>query len=226
MDIQQQLKALSDPAYREFQSKLMPTVPKERIWGVRMPLIRKLAKDIFGSPEAESFMEQLPHSYYDEDMLHGALLCLYKDYEATVMALNRFLPYVDNWAVCDTMRPKAFNKCPPGFYEQCLRWMESKEVYTCRFGMEMLMSFFLKERFRPQLPYLVAKVKSEAYYVQMMQAWFLATALAFQWDEVLPVLEQRLLTPFVHNKTLQKARESYRISSEQKAHLQSLKIPL
>lgn len=221
--IQEKLFALQDLNYRQFQAKLMPTVDPEQIIGVRMPALRKLAKELKGTAEAEAFLRTLPHRYYDENNLHGLLLCARSGYEETVAGLDIFLPHVDNWATCDLLSPRAFRTHPPQLPGQIRRWLDSGETYTVRFGLEMLMSFYLDECFRPEYLDWAAEVKSEEYYVRMMVAWYFATALAKQYDAALPYLRQRRLDRWTHNKTIQKAVESYRITPEQKDELRSLR---
>lgn len=221
--IQEKLFALQDLNYRQFQSKLMPTVDPEQIIGVRMPALRKLAKELKGTVEAETFLAALPHRYYDENNLHGLLLCARSGYEETVAGLDIFLPHVDNWATCDLLSPRAFRSHPPQLPEQIRRWLDSGDTYTVRFGLEMLMSFYLDECFRPEYLDWAAEVKSEEYYVRMMVAWYFATALAKQYDAALPYLTSRRLEQWTHNKTIQKAVESYRITPEQKDALRALR---
>ena len=221
--IQEKLFALQDLNYRQFQAKLMPTVDPEQIIGVRMPALRKLAKELKGTAEAEAFLRTLPHRYYDENNLHGLLLCARSGYEETVAGLDIFLPHVDNWATCDLLSPRAFRTHPPQLPGQIRRWLDSGETYTVRFGLEMLMSFYLDECFRPEYLDWAAEVKSEEYYVRMMVAWYFATALAKQYDAALPYLTGRRLEQWTHNKTIQKAVESYRITPEQKDALRALR---
>ena len=221
--IQEKLFALQDLNYRQFQAKLMPTVDPEQIIGVRMPALRKLAKELKGTAEAEAFLRTLPHRYYDENNLHGLLLCARSGYEETVAGLDIFLPHVDNWATCDLLSPRAFRTHPPQLPGQIRRWLDSGETYTVRFGLEMLMSFYLDECFRPEYLDWAAEVKSEEYYVRLMVAWYFATALAKQYDAALPYLTGRRLEQWTHNKTIQKAVESYRITSEQKDALRALR---
>lgn len=221
--IQEKLFALQDLNYRQFQAKLMPTVDLEQIIGVRMPALRKLAKELKGTAEAEAFLAALPHRYYDENNLHGLLLCARSSYEETVAGLEDFLPHVDNWATCDLLSPRAFRSHPPQLPEQIRRWLGSGDTYTVRFGLDMLMSFYLDECFRPEYLDWAAEVKSEEYYVRMMVAWYFATALAKQYDAALPYLTSRRLEQWTHNKTIQKAVESYRITPEQKDALRALR---
>ena len=219
----EQLFALQDLGYKQFHSKLMPTINPDVIIGVRTPQLRKLAKQIAKSTEVENFMQQLPHYYYEENNLHGFLIESIKNFDACMEALNQFLPYVDNWATCDMMTPKALKKDLPGLYEWVKIWIASEETYTIRFGINILMKYFLDEAFLPEYPEMVASVRSEEYYVKMVVAWYFATALAKQYDFVLPYLTEQRLDTWTHNKTIQKAVESYRITPEQKAYLKTLK---
>lgn len=223
MKIQKRLFELQDKEYAAFQSKLTPTVPKESFIGVRVPEARKLAKSYSKEPECQDFLKELPHQYYDENMLHGLLLSEMKDYDACIHAVDLFLPYVDNWAVCDIMSPKVFKKHKAELLENIRRWAASDQVYTCRFGLEMLMTHFLDGDYSPEYLEIAAGVHSEEYYVNMMIAWFFATALAKQWDTAISYVTENRLDEWVHNKTIQKARESNRITDEQKEYLKSLK---
>jgi len=221
--ITEQLFALQDLEYKKFHSKLMPTVHPDVIIGVRTPDLRKLAKMLKGTPEAEQFLTEFPHQYYEENNLHGFLLESIKEFDACVTALNDFLPYVDNWATCDMMSPKALKKDLAKLYEWVKTWIASKETYTVRFGVNMLMKYYLEEEFRPEYPELVASIRSEEYYIKMVVAWYFATALAKQYEAVLPYLLEHRLDAWTHNKTIQKAVESYRITPKQKAFLKTLK---
>ena len=223
-EIQQRLFALQDAGYRDFHAALMPTVDKALVIGVRMPALRALAKELKGTEPAADFMAQLPHKYYEENNLHAALIGHIRDFDACMAAVERFLPYVDNWATCDMMNPRALAKDKAALLERIRLWLQSSHTYTVRFGMEMLMNHFLEEDFREEYPALVASVQSEEYYVRMMQAWYFATALAKQYEAAVTYLEQRRLGAWVHNKTIQKARESFRVSQEQKEYLKSLKV--
>lgn len=220
--IEGRLFELQDPAYRDFHSRLMPTIDKETIIGVRTPQLRKLAKELSRMPESAEFLRRLPHRYYEENNLHGFLIEMIRDYDACIEAINTFLPYVDNWATCDLMMPKVFAKHLPELLVQAKEWIASDATYTVRFGIGVLMRFYLDEEFSLDYAELVAGVRSEEYYVNMMVAWYFATALAKQYEAVLPFLEQRRLDRWTHNKAIQKAVESYRITDEQKAYLKTL----
>lgn len=222
--IEGRLFELKDPGYRDFHSRLMPTIDKETIIGVRTPQLRKLAKELRKMPEAAEFLKKLPHKYYEENNLHGFLIEAIRDYEECIQAVNAFLPYVDNWATCDMMAPKVFGRHLDELLPQVKAWIASGETYTVRFGIETLMRLYLDEHFSIEYAELVAGIRSEEYYVKMMVAWYFATALAKQYEAVLPFLERQSLERWTHNKTIQKAVESYRITDEQKAYLRTLKM--
>ncbi len=223
MDIQETLHAMQDTKYQAFQCKLLPTVDPETVIGIRTPALRKLAKTLAGSPEAEEFLRSLPHRYYDENNLHSFLLCSIRDFDTCIEALDRFLPYVDNWATCDQLNPAVLAKHPDQLLPHIRRYMSSTHTYTIRFGIELLMRYYLDELFRPEYLTMVAQIRSEEYYVNIMCAWYFATALAKQYEAALPYITNRQLPRWVHNKTIQKAVESYRVSPEQKAFLKTLK---
>ncbi len=223
MDIRKELFRLADKDYAAFQAKLTPTIDPKLFIGVRVPNVRKLAKEIYKQGDYSKFLKELPHKYYDENMLHGLIISEYKDYESCVEEVNRFLPYVDNWAVCDIMSPKCFKKNKDLLIKKIKEWTKSKHVYTSRFGIEMLMSHYLDNDFKEEYLKIPAKVKLDDYYSKMMVAWFFATALAKQWDATIPYIENNILEAWTHNKTIQKAKESYRITPEQKDYLITLK---
>lgn len=212
------LFSMQDAAYREFQAKLLPTVDKETIIGVRTPQLRALAKEL----RIED-LGPLPHRYYEENALHAFCIENTKDYESCMEALERFLPYIDNWAVCDSLRPKCFRKHRPELLERIKVWLQSAHTYTVRFAIGMLMVHFLEDDFSEEAPELVASVYSNDYYVNMMMAWYFATALAKQYDRVIGYLQRERLPLWVHNKTIQKAVESFRITQEQKDYLRTLR---
>lgn len=220
------LFALKDENYRRFHAKLIPDIPIDNIIGVRTPVLRKYAKEVAKLPEANIFLESLPHSYYEENNLHGALLSLLypKDIIAFMEQLERFLPYVDNWATCDMLSPKIFKKHLPYVYERVQKWLQSDAVYTIRFGIVTLLGFYLDNAFEPEMLQLVANVRSEEYYVNMVVAWYFSMALVKQYDATLPYIQNRVLEPWTHNKSIQKAIESRRIPQETKAYLRGLKI--
>lgn len=221
---QKALFSMRDPGYRDFHARLMPTVDKKTIIGIRTPQLRKFAKEFAKKPESELFLHELPHRYYEENNLHGFLISNMKDYERCVRELYRFLPYVDNWATCDLMSPKIFKKHLPELLEHIKNWIASEHTYMVRFGIGMLMSFYLDEAFEPEYLRMVSFVKSEEYYINMMIAWYFATALAKQYDSAVIYLEEKRLDKWTHNKTIQKAVESYRITEQQKLYLRTLKI--
>lgn len=222
-EIEKRLFALQDEKYRMFQAKLMPGVPTERIIGVRTPELRKLARELAKQEGIEAFLLALPHKYYDENNLHGFIISECRDYEKTITALDAFLPYVDNWATCDLLSPKVFRKHREHLAADIDRWLRSDQTYTVRFGIEMVMSHYLDGNFDAKWLERIAAIRSEEYYVNMMIAWFFATALAKQWDAALPYITGRALDRWTHNKTIQKATESDRITEEQKIYLRGLK---
>ena len=224
MNIKEELLALQDISYADFQAKLTPNIPRELFIGVRVPELRKLAKKVIEEPETSKFLKDLPHKYYDENMLHGLLISEMKDYDACLVAVNEFLPYVDNWAVCYIMSPKIFKKNKTALLEKIKEWSASEKTYTCRFGIETLMSHFLDDDFKPEYLEIVISVNRQDYYVQMMIAWFFATALVKEWDATIKHMEDQRLDPWTHNKTIQKARESRRITPQEKEYLKSLKV--
>lgn len=223
MNIQKRLLELSDEKNADFSAKLTPGIDREKFLGVRIPASRKLAKEIIKGNEHKDFLNSLPHKYYDENILHSILISEIKDYDECVKYIDEFLPYVDNWAVCDTMSPKAFNSEHERLMSDILRWVNSEQTYTIRFGLKILMAHFLDNDFKKEYLEIPARIKSNEYYINMMIAWFFATALAKQWDSTIMYIENGVLDKWVHNKTIQKARESYRITAEQKEYLKSLK---
>lgn len=224
--VQMWLFEMQDLSYKEFHIKLIPTVDPDTVIGVRTPELRKFAKEFAKTPHAAEFLQILPHKYYDENNLHGFLIETMQDYDGAIAALDTFLPYVDNWATCDMIRPKVFRHHLNRLREQIKIWMASDHMYTVRFAMEMLLTFYLDEHFEPEYLAWVAAVRSDEYYVNMMIAWFFATALSKQYDASLPYIEQKRLAPWTHNKAIQKAIESYRISDRQKSYLRKLKVHL
>lgn len=223
MNIQEKLFSLQDLKYRDFHAKLVPGIDKDRIIGVRVPDLRKLAKEI-PLEEAKAFMGELPHKYIEENNLHGFIISSMKDFEAVIRELEAFLPYVDNWATCDLISPKIFKKNLDELLPYIDKWLKSQETYTIRFGIEMLMSFYLDADFKPEYLEKVAKIRSEEYYVRMMVAWYFATALAKQYDASIGYIEQHRLEDWTHRKTIQKAVESRRLTPEQKNYLKTLSI--
>lgn len=222
--VQARLFEMQDLSYRDFHSKLMPTVDKEKIIGVRVPELRKFAKEFAKTEEAKDFLKILPHKYYEEDNLHAFLIEQIKDFDECVSALDDFLLYVDNWATCDMMTPKVFKKNTDELLPKINEWLISDYTYEVRFAIGMLMKLYLDENFDEKYLKLVAGVKSDEYYINMMIAWYFATALAKQREKTLPYIENRALDKWTHNKAIQKAVESYRITKEQKEYLKTLKI--
>jgi 3-methyladenine DNA glycosylase AlkD len=223
-DIRNRLFALQDAEYREFHCKLIPTVNPETVIGVRTPELRKFSREFAKTPEAAEFLKLLPHSYYEENNLHGFVIETIRDYETAIAAVDLFLPFIDNWATCDLMSPKVFKKHLPELYGKIPQWLESGKTYTIRFGIGMLLRFFLDDAFRPEMLELVAAVQSDEYYVNMMIAWYFATALTKQYNTAAPYIIEQRLSAWTHNKTIQKAIESFRITDETKRYLRSLKV--
>ena len=213
-----------DIKYRDFQAPLFPNLDKSKMIGVRTPELKKLAKELYGKDIANKFIEMLPHRYFDENQLHAFIISLIKDYDTCLKEVDKFLPSVDNWGTCDQLSPKVFAKHKDELIITIKRWLKSKHTYTIRFAVGMLMQHYLDESFKEEYMKMVASIKSEEYYVNMMIAWYFATALAKQYDSTIKYIEDKQLDPWVHNKTIQKAVESYRITNEQKAYLKSLKI--
>ena len=222
--IKDRLFELRDEDYRKFHSRLMPTVDEKKIIGVRTPQLRKLSGEISKMPQKEEFMKRLPHDYYEEYNLHGLLIERIRDYDKCTKELDLFLPYVDNWATCDMISPGIFRKHLPQLSEKAEEWVLSEHTYTIRFGIGMFMKYFLDGAFAKEYADIVSSVRSGEYYVNMMIAWYFATALAKQYERVLPYIEKRRLDVWTHNKTIQKAVESHRIIPEHKAYLKTLKI--
>ncbi len=221
--IQKRLFEMQDLKYRDFNSRLIPEVDPETVIGVRTPQLRKFAKELFRQPEKEEFLNKLPHRYYEEMNLHGFLIEQVRDFDACVEQLEHFLPFVDNWATCDLVTPKVFKSHTAELLMYIRRWLDSDAVYTVRYGIRMLMWFYLEDEFEAGYLEMAAAVRSEEYYIKMAVAWYFATALTKQYDAALPWIEQERLEPWVHNKTIQKAVESYQIPNERKAYLRGLK---
>ena len=223
-EIRTELVRMQDRKYRDFQMGLTPTVAPERFIGVRTPDLKNLAKQLSRREDIGLFLDALPHYYFEENQLHAFLLSEMKDFAVCLNAVERFLPYIDNWATCDQLSPKVFRKHRQELRSAVWRWIDSGQTYAVRFGIKMLMDHFLDGDFEPVYLEMTASVRSEEYYVRMMVAWYFATALAKQYDAALPYIENRRLDPWTHNKTIQKAVESYRIRPEQKEYLRGLKI--
>lgn len=223
MKIQEELFKLQDISYKEFHSKLIPTIDKNTIIGIRIPLLRSFAQKIKYTKEADKFLNTLPHTYYDENVLHALLLSEMTDYETFIKSMQAFLPYIDNWAVCDVLKPKSIKKHKQIFIDEIKSWILSKDTYTIRFGVVMLKTYYLDEDYQKDYLNYPLQVKSDEYYVNMAISWFYATALAKHYDEVVKILKDKKLSVWIHNKTIQKAIESYRITKEQKEELKKLK---
>ncbi len=222
--IQDRLFELQDLEYKEFHSKLMPTVCEEKIIGVRVPQLRKFAKELNKLECKTEFLRTLPHKYYEEDNLHAFLIEQIKEFDECISALDNFLLFVDNWATCDMMAPKVLGKSPEKLYEKIEEWARSSHTYTVRFAVVTLMKFFMNERLDEKHLKLISSIKSDEYYINMAIAWYFATALSSNWEIVIPYIEKQKLDKWIHNKTIQKAVESYRITKEQKEYLKTLKI--
>ena len=223
-EIRNELFKMQDTAYRDFNSKLIPTVDKSLFIGVRTPELRKYAKQLAKREDIEEFLHSLPHKYFDENQLHAFIVSEIKDFKSCVDKVNEFLPYIDNWATCDQLSPKVFKKHHKELIAYIKEWLESDKVYTVRFGIGMLMEHFLDEDFDISYLETVSNIRSDEYYVNMMIAWYFATALAKRYENIIPFIEKRSLDIWTHNKAIQKAVESYRISNEKKEYLKSLKI--
>lgn len=223
--ITQGLWDLQDCSYRDFQAKLIPTLDKEKIIGVRTPALRKYAKEFMHHPQVKAFLLRLPHTYYEENNLHGELLCLMykKDLEGFLAQLEKYLPYIDNWATCDMLAPKVFCQDLSLVYQKIQTWLASEQEYTVRFGIVSLMRFYLDEAFQPEMLDRLMQVQLDTYYVNMALAWYYSMALVKQYEAVIPLLENHVLKPFVHNQTIQKACDSKRFSQTQKAYFKSLR---
>ncbi len=223
-EIRNRLFELKDEKYKDFTLKIIPGLEPDNVIGVRTPKVAQLTKEIIKSGDYSSFLDDCPHKYYEEMGIHVAIINLMKDYDSVIREIDRFIPYVDNWATCDGIKPrKAFSKNCDRLIIDAKRWIKSEHIYTKRFGIEMIMNFFLDDNFKREYNDLVASIRSDEYYINMMIAWYFATALAKQYNDTIPFIENRRLDEWTHKKTIQKARESYRITEEQKEYLKSLK---
>ena len=222
--IQDKLYSLQDKKYRDFQGKLIPTVNPKAIIGVRTPDLRTLAKELAKQEDIGTFLDTLPHTYFDENQLHAFILSEMKDYGQCIERVKEFLPYIDNWATCDQLSPKAFKKHKTELLKEIKTWLKSDATYTVRFAVGMLMQHYLDDDFNSTFPKLVAAIKSDEYYINMMRAWYFATALAKQYDAIIPYIEQKKLDPWTHSKAIQKAVESYRITPVQKEYLKTFRL--
>lgn len=222
--VRDELFAMRDEKFRDFNSKLIPHIDKARVIGVRTPELRKYAKALFASGEGREYIRILPHEYFEENNLHAYIISLIPDFSEAMAQTEIFLPYIDNWATCDTFSPKVFKKQPDEVYEKIKLWLKSERTYTVRFGIVFLMANYLDALFKSEMLELIAGIKSDEYYINMAIAWYFSTALAKQYDAALPYITSRRLDPWTHNKAIQKSIESFRISEERKAYLRELKI--
>lgn len=221
--IQNKLFSLQDNGYKDFHASLMPTVPSDAILGVRVPILRKYAKELYKKGGYECFLDNLPHRYYEENNLHAFIISL-MPYEQFIVEIKRFLPFIDNWATCDGLKPKCIKGNEQDFVNKIYEWLSSEREYTVRFGISMLLSYYLDEHFKEEYLERVSSIRSEKYYINMMIAWYFATALYKKYDATIPYLLERKLPIWIHNKTIQKAIESYRITPNQKIFLRALRI--
>lgn len=222
--IRETLFEMRDPAYRVFQCSLMPTVDPKTVIGIRTPALRRYAKTLWREGNADGFLAKLPHAYYEENNLHAFLIEQMGTFDQTVAAVDRFLPFVNNWATCDSMSPKIFAKEPCALLPYIERWLSSDKTYVVRYAIGLLMRYFLDERFSTRYADRVAAIRSEEYYVNMMIAWYFATGLAKQYDAILPYISEHRLPTWIHNKTIQKAVESYRVNDMQKQYLRAMRM--
>lgn len=220
--VRRELFALRDEKYRDFHKKLVPTVDDERIIGVRIPVLRKYAKNL-SAETGSAYLDLLPHHYVEENNLHAFIISGMKDFDDAMRRTEEFLPYIDNWATCDSFMPKVFKKHPAEVYEKVKHWLKNEHTYTVRYALVTLLNNFLDEEFRPEMLDLAAHLRSNEYYINMAIAWYFSIALVKQYDAALPYIIHRRLAPWVHNKAIQKAIESYRISSDRKKYLRELK---
>ncbi len=220
-EITAELFKYQDKKYREFQAKLIPNISAEKIIGVRTPVLKKLAKSVLISPD---FLQTLPHEYFEENQIHAFVISEIKDFEKCLFEVNKFLPFIDNWATCDQLSAKILKKRESDLLPQIQKWIQSGKTYTVRFGIKMLMNHFLNEDFDISFPEIISKIRSDEYYIKMMVAWYFSTALSKQYAAILPFIQNKTLEKWTHNKAIQKAIESLRISAEQKDYLRKLKI--
>jgi 3-methyladenine DNA glycosylase AlkD len=225
--IKNELLSMQDKTYKDFHSKLMPTINSNSIIGVRVPILRDYAKKLFKENSIESlnsFLKNLPHEFYEENNIHAFIIEKINNFDECIFYLDEFLPYIDNWATCDMLNPKIFKTNYEKLLEKIYQWINSDSVYTVRFGIGMLMRYFLDEKFETKYLDLVSSINSEEYYINMMRAWFFATALAKQYDQTLPYIKNYSLDKWTHNKTIQKANESFRITKDQKEELKKFRL--
>ena len=223
MTLINKLIKIKDEKYKEFQAKLVPNIPKENILGIRTPDMRKIAKEIYTSGEKDKFLNELPHKYYEENLIHFFIISMIKDFDECIKKVDEFLPYVDCWPVSDQATPTSFKKNHEKLLPYIKKWIRSKHIYTARFGIRMLMNEFLGDDFKEEFLELVASIKTDEYYLKMMIAWYFATALAKKYNETIPYFENKCLDEWIHKKGIQKAIESYRVTEEHKIYLKSIK---
>ena len=223
MTLINKLIKIKDEKYKEFQAKLVPNIPKENILGIRTPDMRKIAKEIYTSGEKDKFLNELPHKYYEENLIHFFIISMIKDFDECIKKVDEFLPYVDCWPVSDQATPTSFKKNHEKLLPYIKKWIRSKHIYTARFGIRMLMNEFLGDDFKEEFLELVASIKTDEYYLKMMIAWYFATALAKRYNETIPYFENKCLDEWIHKKGIQKAIESYRVTEEHKIYLKSIK---
>ena len=221
--IREKLFSLTESEYLEFMSPLLPTVRREQMIGVRMPILKKMAREMFRSKKYDSFLSSLPHDFYEENAIHAYILCELKG-EELARQLEEFLPYVDNWGICDSLRPKDFSLRSAEQLEKIYKWLDFEHTYTVRFAIEMLMLHYLGDDFSIEMPAKIARLCGRDYYLDMMVAWYFATALSVRYEEIIPFLEERRLSEWVHNKAISKATDSYRVEGAKKAYLKTLRI--
>ena len=223
MNVYEKLMEVKDDKYKEFQVKLVPNISPDAMIGVRTPDMRKIAKEVFNGPDRDIFLKELPHKYYEENLIHFFVIAMIKDFDECIKAVEKFLPYIDCWPVSDQSTPKSFKKNHEKLLPYIRKWIASDHVYTARVGIRMLMNEFLDDDFKEEYLELVASKTGDDYYLKMMVAWYFATALAKKYEETVPYIEQHRLEEWVHKKTIQKAVESFRVSEEHKEYLKSLK---
>ena len=224
MSVAEYLFSVQDLKYRDFNSKLIPNKDKDTVIGVKTPILRSYAKEMMKNGESSAFLSELPHKYFEDNQIHAFFISELKDYNTVISELERFLPYIDNWATCDQLVPKVFKKNTDKLVDMATEWINSDRTYTIRFGIGVFMRYFLDDKFSKEYLYLIANIRSDEYYVNMMIAWYFATAIAKQYSSAVACIEENHLDKWVHNKTIQKACESYRVTDEHKAYLKSLKI--
>lgn len=221
--VRSRLEDIQDTAYKKFHARLVPTLDPEYIIGIRVPVLRQLARELYQGYDMEPFLAELPHYYLEENTLHGLLIEQMQDYAACIAALEKWLPYVDNWGTCDTVSPKVFRRHKESLLNHIKEWLSAEHTYTVRFAVGMLMTHYLDDDFQPEYLKLVTNIRSDGYYINMMAAWYIATALAKQYSVTIAVLENKELPLWTHNKAIQKAIESRRITQEQKNYLRTLR---